>query len=61
VAKRHIKKDTVDAAVGGYEYLTGSDDVFPIDPAALAGSEGSMSGIADEMRDLFAPTRRWGY
>ena len=61
VAKRHIKKDTVDAAVGGYEYLTGSDDVFPIDPSALAGSEASMSGIADEMRDLFAPTRRWGY
>lgn len=60
VAKKHIKKDTVDAAVGGYEALTCTDELPPVYPEQLKGAEDSIRGLQDEIRDMFRPQRRWG-
>jgi len=60
VAKKHIKKDSVDAAVGGYEVLTNTEEL-PVDPEALEGAEDALDGIADDVRDMFKPSSKFDY
>ncbi len=58
VAKRYIKKDTVDAAVGGFEYLTANSDTFPIDPRELGDTSTALDGINRDFDDLFGKEQR---
>lgn len=53
VAKKHIKKDTVDAAVGGYEVLTSEDLPPSID--ALQEAEQDLADLRRELAAAFAP------
>ena len=54
VAKRNIKKDTVDAAVGGYELLTNSDEPLPLTVEQAADSQRALSLIARTVGRGFA-------
>ena len=58
VAKRYIKKDTVDAAVGGFEYLAANSDTFPIDPRELGDTSTALDGINRDFDDLFGKEQR---
>jgi len=58
VAKRYIKKDTVDAAVGGYEFLTANSDTFPLDPREMGDTAQSLAAMDRDFADLFGQERR---
>lgn len=58
VAKRTVKKDMVDAAVGGYLYLTSEDAIAPINPDVLrevSARETARRGL----QNLTRPVPRW--
>lgn len=54
VTKRAIKKDTVDAAVGGYELLTNTDEPQPLTVEQAASSAVGFSAIARTVHRGFA-------
>jgi NAD(P)-dependent dehydrogenase (short-subunit alcohol dehydrogenase family) len=54
VNKRSIKKDTVDAAVGGYELLTNTDEPQPLTVEQAASSAVGFNAIARTVHRGFA-------
>lgn len=58
VAKRSIKKDCVDAAVGGYAWATSDEAIAPPNPERLQQG-GGMSQAQRALGSLFQPPRRW--
>lgn len=58
VAKRHVKKDSVDAAVGGYELVTNTDEPQPLTVQQATEGARAMAGIARTIQRGFEPTRR---
>ncbi len=58
VAKRHIKKDSVDAAVGGYELITNTDEPQPLTTTQAREGATAMAGMARTVDLGFRPTKR---
>jgi phage terminase large subunit-like protein len=56
VAKKHIKKDCVDAAVGGYEFLVSDQEESPRKPTAQQGQ--AMDEMKKIVTDLFGEQSR---
>lgn len=57
VQKRHIKKDTVDAAVGGYEWLA-EGAVMPIPTDLSRQAETTTRGLTEQVNDIFGEMQR---
>jgi hypothetical protein len=58
VHKKNIKKDAVDAAVGGYEAMVNTDEPQPLTPNQAAEGATAMAGIARTIDLGFRPTKR---
>jgi len=58
VHKKNIKKDAVDAAVGGYEAMVNTDEPQPLTPKQAAEGATAMAGIARTIDLGFRPTKR---